>query len=141
VVIYSDIPLIVPREKTAEIAKCEISKLSGITTSVAVLIIIVVALAGLGLVVVNSLTESSWGTFTIAATIPIALLMGVWMSKIRKGKMLEATIFGVLLLILAVVYGRYIPDSPFASWFTFNHNSLTCEFRNNSKNVDERKRH
>ena len=54
----------------AEIAKTEISKLSGITTSVAVLIIIIVALAGLGLVVVNSLSESSWGTFTIATTIP-----------------------------------------------------------------------
>ncbi len=109
----------------AEIAKCEISKTSGITTSVAVIIIIIVALAGLGLVVVNSLSESSWGTFTIAATIPIALLMGVWMSKIRKGKMAEATIFGVILLFLAVVYGRYIPDSPLASWFTFNHQSLT----------------
>ena len=109
----------------AEIAKCEISKLSGITTSVAVIIIIIVALAGLGLVVVNSLSESSWGTFTIAATIPIALTMGVWMTKIRKGKTAEATIFGVIMLVLAVIYGRYIPDSPAASWFTFNHHSLT----------------
>jgi len=109
----------------AEIAKCEISKLSGITTSVAVIIIIIVALAGLGLVVVNSLSESSWGTFTIAATIPIALTMGVWMTKIRKGKTAEATIFGVIMLVLAVIYGRYIPDSPIASWFTFNHHSLT----------------
>lgn len=108
-----------------EIAKCEISAVSGITTSVAVIIIIIVALAGLGLVVVNSLTESSWGTFTIAATIPIALIMGVWMSKIRKGKMTEATVFGVIMLFLAVVYGRYIPDSPVAQWFTFNHHSLT----------------
>ncbi len=109
----------------AEIAKCEISKLSGITTSVAVIIIIIVALAGLGLVVVNSLSESSWGTFTIAATIPIALAMGVWMSKLRKGKTAEATIFGVILLIMAVVYGRYIPESPIASWFTYDHHSLT----------------
>jgi len=109
----------------AEIARCEISKLSGITTSVAVIIIIIVALAGLGLVVVNSLSESSWGTFTIAATIPIALTMGVWMTKFRKGKTAEATIFGVIMLVLAVVYGRYIPDSSIASWFTFNHHSLT----------------
>ncbi len=109
----------------AEIARSEISKLSGITTSVAVIIIIIVALAGLGLVVVNSLSESSWGTFTIATTIPIALIMGLWMSKIRKGKTAEATIFGVAMLILAVIYGRYIPDSPVASWFTFNHHSLT----------------
>ncbi len=109
----------------AEIAKCEISKLSGITTSVAVIIIIIVALAGLGLVVVNSLSESSWGTFTIAATIPIALTMGVWMAKIRKGKTAEATIFGVIMLMLAVVFGRYIPESSIASWFTFDHHSLT----------------
>lgn len=109
----------------AEIAKCEISKLSGITTSVAVIIIIIVALAGLGLVVVNSLSESSWGTFTIAATIPIALTMGVWMTKIRKGKTAEATVFGVIMLVLAVVFGRYIPESSIASWFTFNHHSLT----------------
>ena len=109
----------------AEIAKYEINKISGITTSVAVIIIIIVALAGLGLVVVNSLSESSWGTFTIAATIPIALIMGVWMSKIRKGKMAEATIFGVIMLVLAVIYGRYIPNSPIASWFTYNHHSLT----------------
>ncbi len=109
----------------AEIARCEISKVSGITTSVAVIIIIIVALAGLGLVVVNSLSESSWGTFTIAATIPIALTMGVWMKNIRKGKTVEATIFGVILLVLAVIYGRYIPDSPIASWFTFDHHALT----------------
>jgi len=109
----------------AEIARTEISKLSGITTSVAVIIIIIVALAGLGLVVVNSLSESSWGTFTIAATIPIALTMGMWITKVRKGKTIEATVFGVIMLILAVVYGRYIPQSPIASWFTFNHHSLT----------------
>jgi len=109
----------------AEIARTEISKLSGVTTSVAVIIIIIVALAGLGLVVVNSLSESSWGTFTIAATIPIALTMGMWITKVRKGKTVEATIFGVIMLILAVVYGRYIPQSPIASWFTFNHHSLT----------------
>jgi len=108
-----------------EIAKCEISKTSGITTSVAVMIIIVVALAGLGLVVVNSLAESPWGTFTIASTIPIALIMGFWMAKIRKGKAAEATLFGIAMLVLAVIYGRYIPDSSFASWFTFNHRSLT----------------
>lgn len=109
----------------AEIAKCEINKMSGITTSVAVIIIIIVALAGLGLVVVNSLSGSPWGTFTIAATIPIALIMGVWMAKFRKGKMVEATIFGVIMLVLAVIFGRYIPNSSIASWFTYDHHSLT----------------
>ncbi|HPS18414.1 MAG TPA: carbon starvation protein A [Bacteroidales bacterium] len=109
----------------AEIARTEVSKLSGGISSLAILIILVIAMAGLGLVVVNSLSESSWGTFTIAATIPIALTMGVWIYKIRKGKTTEATIFGIIILSLAVIYGRYIPDSPFASWFTFDHKSLT----------------
>ncbi len=109
----------------AAIAKAEINKVSGITTTFAILLIIVVALAGLGLVVINALAESSWGTFTIASTIPIALIMGIWMFRIRKGKTLEATVFGIVLLVLAVVIGRYIPDSQFASWFTFNHKTLT----------------
>jgi Carbon starvation protein, predicted membrane protein len=108
-----------------EIAKAEIGKISSKTTSIAVLIIIVIALAGLGLVVINSLSESSWGTFTIAATIPIAIIMGLWMFKIRKGKTVEATIFGVIVLSACVILGRYVPGSPFASWFTFDHKTLT----------------
>lgn len=109
----------------AEIARTEINNLSGITTSIATLIIIIIALAGLGLVVVNALAESSWGTFTIAATIPIAILMGIWMFVVRKGKSTEATIAGVILLTAAVIYGRYIPESPIASWFTYDHKTLT----------------
>jgi carbon starvation protein len=109
----------------AAIAKEEINKVSGVTTIFAIILILVVAMAGLGLVVINALAESSWGTFTIASTIPIALIMGIWMFRIRKGKTLEATIFGVIMLILAVVVGRYIPDSQFASLFTFNHRTLT----------------
>ena len=109
----------------AEIAKMEISKLRGSISSLAILIILIVAMAGLGLVVVNSLAESSWGTFTIACTIPIALLMGIWMFQFRKGKVVEATMGGVVLLTAAVIYGRYIPESSIASWFTYNRNTLT----------------
>jgi len=109
----------------AEIAKIEISSFSGTITSVAVLIILIIALAGLGVVVVNALAESSWGTFTIAATIPIAIFMGLWMFKFRKGKTVEATIIGVILLSLAVIYGKYVPGSPFESWFTFDRKTLT----------------
>lgn len=109
----------------AEIARAEINKVSGITTSFAIILIIVVALAGLGLVVVNALAESSWGTFTIASTIPIAIVMGLWMFRLRKGKTAEATIFGVIMLIAVVVGGRYIPGSQFAGWFTFDHRTLT----------------
>jgi carbon starvation protein len=109
----------------AAIAKAEINKISGATTTFAIILIIVVALAGLGLVVVNALAESSWGTFTIASTIPIAIIMGIWMFKIRKGKTLEATIFGVIMLIIVVVVGRYVPGSRFAGWFTYSHKTLT----------------
>jgi carbon starvation protein len=109
----------------AAIAKEEINKVSGATTSFAIILIIIVALAGLGLVVVNALAESSWGTFTIASTIPIAIIMGIWMFRIRKGKTLEATVFGVLMLISAVIAGRYIPGSSIAGWFSFDHKTLT----------------
>jgi len=109
----------------AEIAKTEISSFSGSITSIAVLIILVIALAGLGVVVVNALAESSWGTFTIASTIPIAIFMGLWMFKFRKGKTVEATVIGVILLSLAVIFGKYIPGSPFESWFTFDRKTLT----------------
>ena len=109
----------------AAIAKAEINNVSGITTTFAIILILVVAMAGLGLVVINALAESSWGTFTIASTIPIALIMGVWMFKVRKGKTLEATIFGVIMLVLAVIVGRFIPESQYASMFTFNHKTLT----------------
>lgn len=109
-----------------EIVKSQIQKTgSVVTASIATFIIIIIAMAGLGLVVVNALAESSWGTFTIASTIPIAILMGVWMYVFRKGKTAEATIIGVLLLSGAVIFGRYIPGSPFESWFTFDKKQLT----------------
>ena len=109
----------------AAIAKAEINKLSGGTTSFAVILIIIVALAGLGLVVVNALAESPWGTFTIASTIPIAVIMGIWMFRVRKGKTAEATVFGVIMLVAVVVLGRYVPGSRFSGWFTFDHKTLT----------------
>ena len=110
----------------AVIAREEIGKVtSGVTASIATFIIIIVAMAGLGLVVVNALADSSWGTFTIASTIPIAILMGIWMFRFRKGRIIEATLIGVILLTLAVIIGKYIPDSPFAPWFDFDHKTLT----------------
>jgi carbon starvation protein len=109
----------------AEIAKTEISKFSGGISSLAIIIILIIAMAGLGVVVVNALAESSWGTFTIACTIPIAIFMGLWMFRFRKGKSVEATVMGVILLTLAVILGKFIPDSSIASWFTFDRKALT----------------
>jgi len=110
----------------AEIARFEIGKVtSEVTTSLATFIIIIIAIAGLGLVVVNALSESSWGLFTIASTIPIAIFMGIWMFQFRKGRTVEATIMGVIMLSAAVIFGRYIPSSPFASWFSYDHKTLS----------------
>jgi carbon starvation protein len=110
----------------AEIARTEISPLSGLVCAIAILFIIVIALAGLGLVVVNALNESSWGTFTIAMTIPIALFMGLYMYRFRRGKIKEATIIGIILLILCVVCGKFIPESPLLhSYFSLSKNKIT----------------
>ena len=107
-----------------EIATKEISKVSGVVASFATILISIVALAGLGIVLVNALAESSWGVFTIATTIPIAFLMGFWMFKFRKGKTTEATIIGVALLSLGVIIGKYVPGSPLAPFFTYDRHTL-----------------
>jgi len=109
----------------AEIAKKEISPVAGFTAAVAILFIVIIALAGLGLAVVNALRESSWGTFTIAATIPIALFMGLYMYRFRKGKIREATVIGVIALIAAVVFGKLVPGSSLGPWFTLSKNEIT----------------
>jgi carbon starvation protein len=108
----------------AEMARTEISPLSGLVAGVAILFIVVIALAGLGLVVVNALAESAWGTFTVAFTIPLALLMGLYMYRFRKGKIAEASILGVIGLLFAVYFGGRIADSSMASAFTLSRNSL-----------------
>ena len=108
----------------AEMARTEISPLSGLVAGIAILFIVVIALAGLGLVVVNALAESAWGTFTVAFTIPLALLMGLYMYKIRPGKIAEASILGVVGLLFAVYLGGRIADSPLAGAFTLQRNTL-----------------
>src|SRR5690242_1728573 len=108
----------------AEMARTEISPLSGLVAGVAILFIVVIALAGLGLVVVNALAESPWGTFTVAFSIPLALFMGLYMYRFRKGKIAEASIIGVVGLLFAVYLGGRIADSSFAQAFTLSRNAL-----------------
>jgi len=108
----------------AEMARTEISPFSGLVAGVAILFIVVIALAGLGLVVVNALAESPWGTFTVAFTIPLALFMGLYMYRFRKGKIVEASIIGIVGLLFAVWLGGRIAESPLAETFTFSRNSL-----------------
>jgi carbon starvation protein len=108
----------------AEIARTEISPLSGMVAGIAILFIVVIALAGLGLVVVNALAESPWGTFTVAFTIPLALFMGLYMYRFRKGKIAEASVIGVVGLLAAVYLGGRIADSSLANAFTLSRNAL-----------------
>src|ERR1051326_4574464 len=109
----------------AEMARTEISPLSGLVAGVAILFIVVIALAGLGLVVVNALAESPWGTFTVAFTIPLALLMGLYMYRFRVGRIREASALGVVGLLFAVVAGGWVAESSWASSFTFSKNTIT----------------
>ncbi|HEV2914903.1 MAG TPA: carbon starvation CstA family protein [Pyrinomonadaceae bacterium] len=108
----------------AEIARTEISPLSGLVAGIAILFIVVIALAGLGLVVVNALAESPWGTFTVGFTIPLALLMGLYMYRIRPGRIAEASAIGVLGLLFAVWLGGRIAESSWAQSFTFQRNTI-----------------
>ena len=85
-----------------QMLKEEINPATGAIGTVAVLAIMIVLLAVLGLVVVNALADSPWGVFTVSATIPIALGMGTYLRFIRVGKVLEASVAGVVLLLLSV---------------------------------------
>ncbi|NOT26268.1 MAG: carbon starvation protein A [Acidobacteria bacterium] len=97
-----------------QMAKEEVNPVAGMAAMVAVFAIMIILLAVLALVVVNALRDSPWGLFTITATIPIALLMGVWMNNIRPGKVAEATGMGIVLLLLALLGGQWVAAHP--SW-------------------------
>ncbi len=96
----------------AKIAETEISKPVGIVASYAVLFILILTLAGLSIAVVNAMHDSAWGTFTVFATMPIALLMGVYLHVWRHNDVRGATIIGVVLLFLAVLAGPYVVAHP-----------------------------
>jgi len=108
-----------------KIAQANIGKLSGITTSIATLFIIVITLASVGIVVVNALNESAWGMFTIVVTIPAALLTGLWMYKIRPGKVAEASIIGVTIVMVGVFLGKPFAESGIGHWLLFEKSTLS----------------
>jgi carbon starvation protein len=108
-----------------QMARDEIGKLGGFVTFVAVLAILIILLAVVALVVVRALAESPWGTFTIAMTIPIALGMGVYLRFLRPGKVLEASMLGFALVLLAIWGGQWVSQTPsLARAFTFSGTSL-----------------
>ena len=111
----------------AEIARTEIGRFAGLVAMLAVLFILLVTLAGLGIVVVNALANSPWGVFTIAMTIPIGIFMGLYMFKSTPGQIKVAvpSAIGVLLLIAAVIGGRWVAMTPFAAQLTFSPHQIT----------------
>lgn len=107
-----------------KIARGTIGNLSGITTSVATLFIVVATLASVAIVVVNALAESSWGMFTIVVTIPAALITGLWMYKIRPGRVGEASAIGVAIVLAGVYFGRPFSESEFGHTLLFSKDAL-----------------
>ena len=108
-----------------QMAREEIGPVAGFTALVAVLGIMVVLIAVLALVVVNALKSSPWGTVTIGLTIPIAMLMGVYMRWLRPGRVLEASAMGLVLLALSLYAGRWVAGQPeLASMFTLTGRTL-----------------
>lgn len=95
-----------------QMAKEEISPLAGIIALVAILLIMMILIAVLAVVIVNALKDSPWGSFTILMTIPIAMVVGVYMRFLRPHKVMEGSVIGVSLTLLAVVAGRWVADDP-----------------------------
>jgi carbon starvation protein len=104
-----------------QMAREEIGKIGGFTALATVLLIMIILLAVVGLVVVNALKGSPWGTFTIAATMPIAVFMGLYLRYWRPGKVLECSIIGFVLVMASIFLGQSVSQSPaLAPWFTFS---------------------
>ncbi len=112
-------------EALHNIAGRYMGKLSAITTATATLFIMITALAGLAIAVVNSMAESAWGTFTIAWTIPVAIFIGWYMKILRPEKIAEASILGVALVLFGVLFGHVVQQSSYASWFVFTKPELS----------------
>jgi carbon starvation protein len=105
-------------------ARDEIGPVGGAAALIAVFAIMIILLAVLALVVVNALAKSPWGTFSIAMTIPIALFMGFYLRMIRPGRIIEASLVGVALLLLAIVAGGWVQASSWAPAFTLSPQTL-----------------
>lgn len=104
----------------AEIARKNLGTRMGFITSISVIFILIITMAGLGLPIVNSLANSPWGTFTVGFTIPASIFIGIYLKFIRPGKIGEATIIGMALILIGVILGPTIQTSIIAPFFTFN---------------------
>jgi carbon starvation protein len=109
-----------------DLVKMELGPVPGMIALFGAFLIMVIILAVLALIVVKALTNSPWGTFTVAATIPIALFMGIYTRFIRPGRIGEVSIIGFVLLMASIAVGQYVHDTPaLASCFTFSGIQLT----------------
>ena len=107
-----------------QMARDEIGPIGGVAALIAVFSIMIILLAVLALVVVNALAKSPWGTFSIAMTIPIAIFMGIYMRTLRPGRVIETSLIGVALLLLAIVAGGWVAASDWAPFFTLDPRTL-----------------
>jgi len=108
------------------IASLEIGAFAGQAASIAVLFILILTLAGLSLAVVGAMHDSPWGAFTVVATIPIAVLMGLYLHVWRRGDVRGASLMGGALLLAAILAGPYVAGHPeLAKWFTFSRKELS----------------
>ena len=106
-------------KSVTEIAKEEVGRVGGLVAYASVISILVILLAVCALIVVNALKQSPWGTFTIAMTIPIALLMGVYLRRLRPGRVLETSAIGFVLVLAAIWSGQVVSQTPaMAKYFT-----------------------
>jgi len=104
-----------------DMVRTELGPVPGAIAGVGILMICIIVLGVLALVVVNALAGSPWGTFTVACTIPIALIMGVYSRFIRPGRIGEMSLLGAVLLLAALVYGRTVSETPdLAVWFNLS---------------------
>jgi carbon starvation protein len=108
-----------------EIARGLIGSRMAFITSLAVIFILIISMAGLGIPVVNALKSSPWGTFTVGFTIPVAFLIGVYLKYWRPGKIGEATVIGMTLVMVGVIAGPYVEHLSWAKWLTFDDKQLT----------------
>jgi carbon starvation protein CstA len=103
----------------------ELGPVPGVIAMFGVLVLMMIVLAVLALVVVKALTHSPWGTFTVACTIPIALMMGVYLRWLRPGRILEVSLIGLVLLLASIGYGAHVAASPLlAPIFDFDAKAL-----------------
>ncbi|MFD9188289.1 carbon starvation CstA family protein [Streptomyces phaeochromogenes] len=107
-----------------QMAREEIGPFGGAAALLAAFAIMIILLGVLALVIVNALAQSPWGTFSIAMTIPIALLMGFYLRVLRPGRVSEVSLIGVALLLLALVAGRWVAESSWADTFTLAPSTL-----------------